>query len=263
MKEGDVSAYIDTQLEQFRLLGREDLARQVETVLALVAQGACSADTCYEVFEAAKLQVRELEQQRAWEKRKPKKRSKPATRSVVAPVHKPVVLPLNSAYPMEEGVAEMLREAQDQLRMRILYHVLRVVEIQTRPLHPREKKTSDPRAELASLDRSLADKERRRRQKEELASPLPLQTPVGDDFALSLAKPKKKRVRVPRSKPLERRVDAVAPLPKIVVTRSILYQALIMGTQYCDRADMRIPFHILTRFDATWFKSQSKSKGLF
>jgi hypothetical protein len=261
MKEGDISAYIDAQLQQFRLLGREDLATQVETAIALVAEGMCSAETCYDVFEAAKKEVLELQAQQVQSaRRKQKKKQKQTTKKFSespppldhdddADAAVAAALGVDS----EDGVVELLRQAKDKLYMRIFYHVLWVIENRTRALHPREKQTTWPRKELEHAARALELEELRRGKETDR----PVDDLVTDDYALSQARNTTARKRTRRSKP----AAAVSkqqppPMSKLTVDKALLYQAILHGVQYSD--EMRLPAHLLTNFEWLWIKANKR-----
>lgn len=258
MKEGDISAYIDAQLQQFRLLGREDLATQVETAIALVAEGMCSAETCYDVFEAAKKEVLELQAQQVQSaRRKQKKKQKQKqTRKIISESPPSVdhdgdagaaavaALGVDS----EDGVVELLRQAKDKLYMRIFYHVLWVIENRTRALHPREKQTTWPRKELEHAARALELEELRRGKETDR----PVDNLVTDDYALSQARNTTTRKRTRRSKPAVSKQQP-QPMSKLTVDKALLYQAILHGVQYSD--EMRLPAHLLTNFEWLWIKA--------
>ena len=263
MKEGDISAYIDAQLQQFRLLGREDLATQVETAIALVAEGMCSAETCYDVFEAAKKEVLELQAQQvqsARRKQKKKKKQKQTTK-IISESPPPVdhddddadaaaAAAATLGVDSEDGVVELLRQAKDKLYMRIFYHVLWVIENRTRPLHPREKQTTWPRKELEHAARALELEELRRGKEMDR----PVDDLVTDDYALSQAR-SNTRKRTRRSKPAVSKQQP-PPMSNLTVDKALLYQAILHGVQYSD--EMRLPAHLLTNFEWLWIKANKR-----
>jgi len=256
MNQGDVKAFIDEQIKQFLAFGREDLAEQVENAIALVAEGKCSADVCYKIFESAKRELRDLTQEqdlRKSKKRRTKKKptAAPSGGGGVKPKPPPSALSKVALgdRTLEEGVPQLLEEACVELRARILYHVLRIVEQRTRPLHAREKPTTFPRKELESIC---------------YPPPSAVQTAVdddGNDYALGQAKTsssssvkrnrKKKAVSVSSSSPSD---DVV-----VRVDFALLHQAIELGVKDPgERLDLILPRHLLTRFDVLWMRSQRK-----
>jgi hypothetical protein len=265
MSQGDIKAFIDEQIKQFLAFGREDLAEQVERAIALVAEGKCSAGVCYTIFESAKRELLNLSNDYDAAKNK-KKRARRKTVAVV-----PGALPRRgrrqeeesppSATPnagaatikikapagmtLEEGVPELLQEAATEIRARILYHVLRIIEQRTEPLHPRERPTTYPMKELENIV---------------YAQP-PAEQAVEhtDDYALEQAKPADKKRRKKKKKKTVSRQQSATPPAGVRVDFALLYQAIQLGV--CnpgERLDLKLPAHLLTRFELTWMRSQKK-----
>jgi hypothetical protein len=255
MNQGDVKAFIDEQIKQFLAFGREDLAEQVENAIALVAEGKCSADVCYKIFESAKRELRDLTQEQDLRKSKKRRtKKKPATvpsgGGGVKPKPPPSLLSKVALgdRTLEEGVPQLLEEACVELRARILYHVLRIVEQRTRPLHAREKPTTYPRKELESI-----------------CYPPPSaaqQTAVdddGNDYALGQAKTSSSVKRNRKKKAIPVSSSSTSDDAVVRVDFALLHQAIELGVKDPgERLDLILPRHLLTRFDILWMRSQRK-----
>ncbi len=257
MNQGDIKAFIDEQIKQFLAFGREDLAEQVERAIALVAEGKCSADVCYTIFENAKRELLDLSHDHMAAAKNKKKRARRKTiahgavqrRGQEAAVTAPVVvkaaptitkIKAPAGMTLEEGVPELLQEAAMEMRARILYHVLRIIEQRTEPLHPRERPTTYPRKEL------------------ENAQP-PAEQAVEhiDDYALEQARTTTKKRR---TKTFSRQqTPPAAASAGVRVDFALLYQAIQLGVCYPgERLDLQLPRHLLTRFELTWMRAQKK-----
>jgi hypothetical protein len=263
MSQGDIKAFIDEQIKQFLAFGREDLAEQVERAIALVAEGKCSAGVCYTIFESAKRELLNLSNDYDAAKNK-KKRARRKTVAVVPGAlqrrgrqeqeQQPatpnagaatIKIKAPAGMTLEEGVPELLQEAATEIRARILYHVLRIIEQRTEPLHSRERPTTYPRKELENIV---------------YAQP-PAEQAVEhtDDYALEQAQPADKKRRKKKKKKTVSRQQSATPPAGVKVDFALLYQAIQLGV--CnpgERLDLKLPAHLLTRFELTWMRSQKK-----
>lgn len=263
MNQGDIKAFIDEQIKQFLAFGREDLAEQVERAIALVAEGKCSADVCYTIFESAKRELLDLSHDHVAAAKNKKKRARRKTLAApgaaqqrlgrqeeeeehtAAPAAVVVArskIKAPAGMTLEEGVPELLQEAAMEIRARILYHVLRIIEQRTEPLHPRERPTTYPRKELENIVYAQA--------------PAPQALEHTDDYALEQARIAKKRRK---KKQISSRQKTPAASSGVRVDFALLYQAIQLGV--CDpgeRLDLKLPAHLLTRFEWTWMRSQKK-----
>lgn len=269
MNQGDIKAFIDEQIKQFLAFGREDLAEQVERAIALVAEGKCSADVCYTIFESAKRELLDLSHDHVAAAKNRKKRTRrktvnvpgaaaqrrgrqeeeeeedkqPAAPAVAVVARSKIKAPAGMT--LEEGVPELLQEAAMEMRARILYHVLRIVEQRTEPLHPRERPTTYPRKELENIVYAQP--------------PAPQALEHTDDYALEQAKTTAKKRKTKKKKTLSRQQTPPAASAGVRVDFALLYQAIQLGV--CDpgeRLDLKLPAHLLTRFELTWMRAQKK-----